>query len=179
MWVIYIWPVSLRKRWVTSSTFLDDRHRETLIPRLCSTTCRNIGSNMLNSFRFMARIPLLIINTNIHLVKLKSYATLVISTSSGGLCCQCNNVPGLVRTWLICLVVRHCLKPCFRSVHWLIQNNVQWNMIKKTNIFIKTCIWKWCLQNAAILYRLQCCNCTLFQWPLLLTWFNFNPSMDK
>ena len=66
-------------------------------------------------------------------------------------------------------------------VNWTPWNKPQWNINRNSYIFIQeNAFQNTVCEMAAILSRPQCVNLSFtFQWPLLLTWFNFNPSMDK
>ena len=72
------------------------------------------------------------------------------------------------------------------SVMLLIMGDVTPKAGKTTPLISK---WKYCVQpvlnathfsqaEASFINR-DCLNKHWYQWPLLLTWFNFNPSMDK
>ena len=59
-----------------------------------------------------------------------------------------------------------------------------WNIIHRTIMFVifSVCVWKYGYYFGSIY---PCCIAVIVihsardQWPLLLTWFNFNPCMDK
>ena len=54
---------------------------------------------------------------------------------------------------------------------------MQWNL-KKYNYFLSICILEW-VQNINQFGDIKSDMVSNHLGPLLLTWFNFNPSMDK
>ena len=91
-------------------------------------------------------------------------------------------------------VPRHSLNQCWLIINWNPREQTLVKLESKYNDFQpRKCIWKCCLQNAVHVILVSKCQCQsnsrhniavqqlniYTQGPLLLTWINFNPSMDK
>ena len=83
----------------------------------------------------------------------------------------------------------HCPRPSFiiiQSLHVKYCHKVQgewfeqWGYCKQTKVYHGSLELLWCTGLIPVFDRCYCAEqCPYNLWPLLLTWINFNPSMDK
>ena len=87
----------------------------------------------------------------------------------------------LFRQWLVgCSAPSHYLNQRWVIVNWNLMINRQWNSNQNTFFFIHKNTFEMSSAKWSPVFfpgRDELIACCL--WPLLLTWFNFNPSMDK
>ena len=92
-------------------------------------------------------------------------------------CYRCLSASSLLRV-MICRLL--CAKPLpgqnSNQISVGSKANLGENM---NNLFQENQLENVVYKMKAVLFNSHCAAADIYQWPLLLTWFNFNPSMDK